>query len=363
MYRFIVIVIVSVFTFCGCASTQIKYGMPKCVPAWVKTLQSDGHIRIGIGHGQSLEEADGEALSAISRELRVAVSSTFESKTIESKNEVSRLRSKDLRVATGNRQLKRARRIRHIVCESIHYVAMEIDVRPDAIIFAEQIRKSFGANEIPKYVRFTGSSSLVNGMVLKELTALLSSPYGIGTHELPVNVTRKNGEWVFSAGNYSMTGVDLSGLFEFDTVVTGGLDFFMEDFAGNRFGTRLNSGDTYGFVISGPIQNGYISIFDVYADGRVSVIVENQSMDKSRLRIPEEGAVFKSIRLESEESAVDEYIMVWTQEKADHVKFMSAAEGDGLVSGERSYSVNYLAEYLDSLPNSSIVSLLRVETR
>ncbi|TWI72444.1 LPP20 lipoprotein [Desulfobotulus alkaliphilus] len=334
-------------------------------PQWYQTLRSEKNILRGVGEGPSQAEADAMALSAISREMQVQVSSEIRTRTTQQGDSVSRRVAAEVHLKAG-RQMQRARRTQHAVLQGVHYVAMEVDIRPDADILAGRMRKIWASEGLamPAHLRFDGTKALTSGPLARRLKSLLSSPHGEGERVLPLSLERKDGLWIISLCRESLALAEVKGLFDFSVYASGKSRLFMESPSGKRLPNRLRHGEQVVFRMDDLPSSGWFSLFNLYPDGRVSVMEDNLAAGPGSLRVPEQAwDFFTNAILEQGVAQLDTYIAVFTREPLELVRFRHLGDVEGLVSGEGSYGAHRLAAFLEALPPGSRVSLLEVETR
>lgn len=349
----------------ACGSKSVSGPVPDLHPDWYVSLRSEKNILRGVGEGESLAEADAMALADISRQMQVHVKSRIESRTEDTDGSVHRRVAQEVALETS-RQIHRADRTYHAPRSGVHYVALEVDLRPDADILAERIRRRWGGEglSLPETLNLEGPKALTQGEMARRLRQLLTSPEGSGTRSLPLSLSRRDGGWVLGLCSESLPIAEVKGLFDFSVHTSGDMELFMENPSGKRYPNRLHHGDEVVFRMEGPFASGYLSLFNVYPDGRVSLMEDNLGVKGGGARIPEpSGEYFTNAILEPGVAQLDTYVAVLTQRPGSLVRFRHLSDVEGLMEGEGSYGAEVLADFLDRLPEDSAVSVLVVETR
>ena len=228
---------------------------------------SSGAIYVGYGEGVNRFEAVTKAIADISLQLGSKVWAVSENRIVETDETVSRWRSQEVRLKTASREI-RGKIIHHGVTRGTHCVAMEVDMRPDAEILAEAIRRKYAAVFPVRTLNWKGPDLLTKSFLICELERLLVSRSG-GTLTLPVSLSRKSGTWVVSVGGCVKVAPDLADILDFSAVATPELSIALQGENGNPLGCRLRKGDVFRFSCVGPEKTGYLTLFNLYADGRV----------------------------------------------------------------------------------------------
>jgi hypothetical protein len=88
----------------------------------------------------------------------------------------------------------------------------------------------------------------------------------------------------------------------------------------------LHNGDEFSFLIKSA-KSGYITIFDVYEDGTVSILAKNLKIDKkTKLIFPDENfdSVLEASLLKNQKETFDMYVVLFTKKKRNFDEFISA---------------------------------------
>jgi hypothetical protein len=94
----------------------------------------------------------------------------------------------------------------------------------------------------------------------------------------------------------------------------------------NKRRNILHNGDEFSFLIKSA-KSGYITIFDVYEDGTVSILAKNLKIDKKRkLIFPDEDSdsVLEASLLQNQKETFDMYVVLFTKKKRNFDEFISA---------------------------------------
>jgi hypothetical protein len=96
----------------------------------------------------------------------------------------------------------------------------------------------------------------------------------------------------------------------------------------NKRRNVLYNGDEFSFLIKSA-KSGYITIFDVYEDGTVSILAKNLKINKKRkLIFPDENfdSVLEASLLQNQKETFDMYVVIFTKKKRNFDEFISAYE-------------------------------------
>lgn len=119
----------------------------------------------------------------------------------------------------------------------------------------------------------------------------------------------------------------------------------------------ISRGDEVFFLLSGGA--GFFSIFNIYADGRVSVIAANQPMAEAGKIDPDPSGrqVLQASTLEPGSSSVDIYLLVVSPSMQEMSSFSALKEDGRTVTGDDSFSTHVLARWLDGLQQKQVAML------
>jgi hypothetical protein len=94
----------------------------------------------------------------------------------------------------------------------------------------------------------------------------------------------------------------------------------------NKRRNILHNGDEFSFLIKSA-KSGYITIFDVYEDGTVSILAKNLKIDKKRKLIfpdKDSDSVLEASLLQNQKETFDMYVVLFTKKKRNFDEFISA---------------------------------------
>ncbi len=253
---------------------------------------------------------------------------------------------------------------------SVHLV-FRLDKRPVVQKVYSDLITSWGGIH-PNLVLMKGPSILIGSKFVAELKAKLErGNAGIDVQTVVLDLQRKNNTWVLSVGqNATYTIADRSFLTfiapnfirevkALDLSVLhadqmGSTELATEDFQFAR-SARLRHGDSFVFRASSR-RNGYLSIFNVYEDGRIANLLENRSIAAGKsIQFPE-GGTFTSLLLEDGKTTYDVYIAVLTEAPVLISQF-GKLNDDGFLTGKNSYQFDQFLRWYDFISPLGVATL------
>jgi hypothetical protein len=332
-------------------------------PAWFFEHSDHDGIKTGVGEGATLEEAAASAMSEISAQISTWVSSR--TMTLAERNgSASESRFKHQVKLESMHRLKNAKRLNMAVCGSRYYVKYSVDLRPPALVMSDALVSEYPGEKI----LFTGSPALTSSSFAEAVMQITSHQKSDSSKRLetriPLSLTFTDGIWCVHAGRVSLPVSDVTELVNVGVYVTESVRLGLCDRAGVGRSLLLKTGDEVFFSLSG--GSGFFSIFNVYADGRVSVIAANQPMTEAGKIYPDPSGrqVLQASTLEPGSSSVDIYLLVVSPSMQEMSSFSALKEDGRTVSGDDSFSTHVLARWLDGLQQKQVAMLkTRTEPR
>ncbi|MFA6011632.1 MAG: hypothetical protein WC799_16710 [Desulfobacteraceae bacterium] len=332
-------------------------------PAWFFESGDRDGFKTGVGEGENLEESAAAAMSEISAQISTWVSSR--SMTLaERSGSTSESRFKHQVKLESQHRLKNAKRLNMAVCGKRYYVQYSVDLRPPELVMADALASEYPGEKI----FFTGSPALTSSS-FAETVMQISSHQKLDSSKrpetrIPLSLTFTDGIWCVHAGRVSLPVSDVSELVNVGVYVTESVKLGLCDRTGAPCSLLMKTGDEVFFSISGGA--GFFSIFNTYADGRVSVIAANQPMAEGGIIYPDPSGrqVLQASTIEPGSASVDIYLLVVSPSRLDMTSFSALKEDGRTVSGDDSFSTHVLARWLDGLQKKQVAMLkTRTEPR
>ena len=332
-------------------------------PAWF--FENGGHdgIRTGVGEGSSLDEATASAMSEMAGQISTWVSSRslFLAERSGSASESSFKHQVKLE---SMHRMKNAKRMNMALCGARYYVKYAVDLRPPALVMADALSSEYPGQNI----LFIGSPAITDSSFAETVEQIISRQNaGRSTAPeatIPLGLTFADGLWSVHAGRISLPVSDVSELVNLGVYVTEDIKLSLCHRSGESRPLLLRTGDQVFFSVPG--GTGFYSIFNIYADGRVSVIAANQALTPEKTIYPDPSGryVLQASTITPQAPSVDIYLLVLSPTMQDMSAFSALHEDGRTVSGDDSFSTHVLAGWLDSLQKKQVAMLkTRTEPR
>ena len=292
-------------------------------PTWFGSLQNSADYEIiGYGEGVTLDEAKSNAKSDIAKAIRSNIKSSFTAQTSVDNSTVNHNAQSNIS-ETSNLTITDAELKKSEQNNGRFYVALRYENLPLSTKLAKRGGQSL-----------CGKS---NAYLAQTSTALkLSSDLNCS---VSVDITRENDGWYLGHGEHRniMNKADLRELMI--ETSTGALRLKSNH-------TLVNEDEAYTLNLDGLPASGYLSLFDVYDDGRV-VLMENNinlaSKSKKAFLYPDdirEDFQLSGGVLEAGNDALDLYVVLVSSEPLKLSSFIPM--GQKVEKGERAFAVDRL---------------------
>ncbi|MFB6355361.1 MAG: hypothetical protein ABEJ65_02465, partial [bacterium] len=251
---------------------------------WFGKASDNPHITVGYGTGRSVQEASRKALNDLA-------------------DQVDSLSNSQLRARSQRR------------AENIHgsyYVSMTLDQRKPVIILSEQVREKWGS--LPADIKWNGPKYLYRGKLIQNLEKLITSSSGQSTRTVNLELIRKNHKWYLKVNEFSVLIAQPHFVKLLEWEDRGKLvNTSMIALSTDRGRHRLLAGDRFLLEVTTPDTTGYFTVFNIYQDGRVSVLKDSTKFKDDHMRIPEQSEdkkpSFVAYPIEPGKKTVDIYLV------------------------------------------------------
>jgi len=292
-------------------------------PAWFGLLQSGAEYEIiGYGEGLTLNEAKTNAKSDIAKTIRSHIDSSFSAQTSVSNLTVNHNAqstiSETSNLTIADAQLKKSEQN-----NGRFYVALRYENLP----LSTKLAKRGGESLCGKSTIYLSQTASVLALS-RELNCSVS-----------VDITRENDGWYLGRGEHRtlMSNADFRELMI--ETSTGALRL-----KSNR--SMVSEDEAYTLDFDGLPTSGYLSLFDVYDDGRVVLMESNINLShhsKKRVLYPDD--IRSDFQLgggvsEAGHDALDLYVMLISSEPLKLSSFIPM--GQKVEKGERAFAVDRL---------------------
>lgn len=329
-------------------------------PSWfLESTRNDG-IKTGVGEGASPEEASTAAMSEIGSQISAWVNSRTEI-LAERNSSVSESRFHHQVELESKHRLKNAKRLNMAFCGNRYYVKYAVDLRPQAVVMADALLAEYKGETI----QLTGSPALTGSSFaqdVKQSMGFRNEEVSKGVvRTIPLHLTFADGIWWVNAGLISLPVSDVSEVVNLNVYATQDVQLDICDRSGTSRPTHVKTGDEVFFSVPGGV--GFFTIFNIYADGRVSVIAANQPGKKDRVIFPDPSGkcVLSASTLTPGNPSVDIYLLLLSPTIQDISAFAALHDDGRTVAGDESFSTHVLAKFLDSIGKKQ-VAILKTRT-
>ncbi|MDY0361205.1 MAG: hypothetical protein RBR08_07120 [Desulforegulaceae bacterium] len=355
----------SVLLFClffmfSCSSKESKSKID--FPQWYFKIVSSDFIIRGTGAGLTFKEAQAEAFAKISSQINVMVEEEIDIIKKRQGTEIASYAKQQIKIGSQNK-INNARLLKSEIKNNFYFTAYEVDSRPFYMILAEKIKNRFEKDFdiIPKNLKFTGNPLIISSHAAKQIEKTFVNSGGKGTKEVFLNLERKNNSWILSSGADFVYVPEIFNVLNLKNSGDGLVKLSLLDKNLNKISNRLQNEKQFRFLISTKEKSGFVSVFNLYSDGRVSILAENLEVKENTLFYPVTSSenIFEAGLLEKGHAVLDYYIAVYSKNPVNCINFRKA--GCSLAQGEGAYLAHGLADLLYSSDVDSFYCLA-VET-
>ena len=309
-------------------------------PTWFGTLPAGTTYEIiGYGEGITLDEAKMNAKSDIAKTISTHIDSISTTQTSVNNMTLDHNASQSVR-ETSNLTITDAELIKGEPKDGRFYVALRYENLP----LSSKLAKRGGQ-------LLCGQPNVY----LSQTSTILALSSDLNC-SVSVDITRENDGWYLGRGEHrnSMNNTDFH-------------EFMIETSTGtlrlksNR--TLVNEDEAYALNLEGLPTSGYLSLFDVYDDGRVVLMENNIDLarkSKKAFRYPDD--IRKDLELsggvsEAGRDAVDLYVVLISNEPLKLSSFIPM--GQNVEKGERAFAIDRLLSLMQNNPFATTVVTTR----
>ena len=309
-------------------------------PTWFGTLPTGTTYEIiGYGEGVTLDEAKMNAKSDIAKTISTHIDSISTTQTSVNNMTLDHNASQSVR-ETSNLTITDAELKKSEQKDGRFYVALQYENLP----LSTKLVKRGGQ-------LLCGQSNVY----LSQTSTILALSSDLNC-SVSVDITRENNGWYLGRGEHrnSMNNADFRDLMI--ETVTGTLRL-----KSNR--ALVNEDEAYALNLEGLPASGYLSLFDVYDDGRVVLMENNINLarkSKKAFRYPDD--IRKDLELsggvsEAGHDAVDLYVVLISNEPLKLSSFIPM--GQNIEKAERAFAIDRLLSLMQNNPFATTVVTTR----
>ncbi|MGX5174007.1 hypothetical protein ACUR5C_08300 [Aliikangiella sp. IMCC44653] len=316
---------------------------------------------LGYGNGSNVSEAKQQALYDIANQIEVNVSG-------ETNREANKV-GKQVNTKYSQKVKTRASALLssvEIACSDIndpsgqYHFALRYDQRELADIFSDKLLESFWQGK-PGKINWQGSSVMKSSSFVSQINKKLIAYQSSHVEIVNIKLFRKDQEWYLELNNIvkPIKSHQLVELLNWDSLNTPNFQVSLQNEFDQSISTHMQEGDEFRFVINSK-QSGYLSVFNIYEDGRVTKIRDNIPINKT-LILPEHQGSFSAGLLVPNQSTRDQYVFLMTNKKIDTQAFRQLMPEENGNQEQKNYTLNLFLFWLDQQTLAASASL-QVET-
>jgi hypothetical protein len=292
-------------------------------PSWYMHTDTKPYELIGYGEGDSVELAASRAKEDIASQLKTKIDSMVSQNTKVKNGKADKESAQKLRVTTeamlsGVEKLKEERE------GNTYYAAYRYDARPFEMKFAAKATKAVCQGK-------SGSTALE---YTKLFTAIAEE---LGCRP-KIKFVRQNGIYTISS-QYAALAANTQIERMFFSRSSQTLSITPSKY-------QPQSGESISFMLKSQ-KEGYVSLFDVYDDGKVTAVTLNAKIKKAQLlKIPDDTNKDLEIAMSNNEgkNSTDMFVAVFSESELDLSGFERMDEG---VATEKAYRLDELFWLMD----------------
>ncbi len=328
-------------------------------PNWYKerTYVSDVElIKIGYGKGNTRDEAMNQALNRIARQLGVKVKSVQRQsvKSIKEKEETIKEQFQSQVKISTERRIKNFDNLKTEAINGTYFSAYKVDRRPLEQILAAKLKSKLPEDSPPATIKWEGPEPLVDGSLMDSVeNRLVDSSDGSGKSTFRVSLSRANEQWIISVGpvNQPLENPDFARLLAWSHDKNESLSVELMPEKLSRGHNRLHQGDKFYFRVKSKNPGGYHALFNIYSDGRISVLkgateLKEQQFVPNQEKL-DEGEIFRANLIEAGKTTFDVYLAVSSAESFSATEFSYLGKALEMVEGESAYRLDRFLQWLE----------------
>ncbi len=318
-------------------------------------------LKIGYGNGRTISVAKQQALYDIAKQIEVNVSGTETSKAHKINSTINAEFTQDVK-SRASQLLTNV----EVACSDTndpsgsYHFALRYDQRPLVNIFSDQLSAQFWQQR-PGRIQWQGPSLIIKSPFIKQLTQRLVDKRKTNTANLSVKIFRKNNQWqlIINGVIRTLQQTDYKQLINWQSLNTNNISVRLQNETGKQLSPHLKDGDDFHFLVKTK-KNGYLTVFDIYEDGRVTKLRENLRI-KNSIKLPEHKGSFSAGLLTPGKSTRDNYIFLITAKKINAQAFHQLQMEKNSTLESNNYSLNIFLQWLDKKMLTGSASL-EIET-
>ena len=337
-------------------------------PCLALSLQnSSTTIKMGYGSGMSLPSAKQAALYDIANQMVVNVRGEAVRITKKKSNDSTKVETQFTQQITT--QASSILSSVEVACSDTNdpsghiHIALRYDQRPLVDIFASRLQDEQWQPIIE--IEWQGPSIItqsrfIKGLEKRIITTNTKTSKVVEPQKMLVQLFRKNQQWHLAINNtiLPLEKQHYHDLLNWQYLPSGSASVQLQNEIGKRLSTHLRDGDDFWLVFNSE-DRGYLSIFNIYEDGRVVKMRENIHAT-DRVKLPEHKGSFSAGLLTQGQATTDQYLFILTQKPINGLAFKQLGLDVSPNQADNNFHLNLFLGWLDqqALISSNILEML-----
>ena len=300
----------------GCASNIEPISSS---PSWFLSLPTQNGRVVGYGKGDSYQSAKHEALADLAEQREALVNSEIALLRKSNPDDSTSTSSVRTIQVQSEKRLTGAKTLQQEELNGLYYIALQLDLRPTPQIIADALKKSLNITSDTR-IDWQGSPYLTQGALIQDIHARLNlSESASVLQTIHVSLDRNNDGWFISLNDIVHPLDELDNLLNWKIHTQQGYGLTLKASAE----PRIKSGSAFQLQIKQPTEERYLSLFNLYSDGRLSVALDNQPSDQTRL-FPDDAAGIELAATPLIPNTLDRdlYLALWSAAPLDTTPFI-----------------------------------------
>gem|GEM_PF-7100286 len=325
--------------FFACAIILSSCQSRPSTPIWYNSMSVEDGVLLGYGQGENLQEAKQMAFSTIAQQFGVEIESEMALVRQFGDDEL-KTNAREVTQIRFNRSLKNVTTIQETQVGNTYYVALKVDQRPLRVIIDSKLREK--GYQAP---RFAGSQILTTSPLLSSLQA--ETP----ENTLSASLQREEGQWQLVIADIVQPVEDLTDLLNWNSQPHDALSLSIVGKSENR----VKSGERFQIGLNLPTDSSFLTIFNIYSDGRLTVALDNHSVGDTRFTFPNKPLYLQAESIYPDQFDRDTYVAIVTPDRVDTTRFKKSSSN--MITGENAFMLHTLIEWLDRQPITAMSAL------
>lgn len=310
-------------------------------------------IKMGYGSGASLPSAKQAALYDIANQIVVNVQGQAVRKSYKKSAQVETQFTQKITT-----QAESILSSVEVACSDPNdpsghiHIALRYDQRPLVDIFASRLKAQQW--QAAAKIEWQGPSIItqshfIHNIEKRLITTNVNNSIEAKPQQMLVQLFRKNQQWHLAINNtiLPLEKQHYQDLLNWQYLPRGSSSVQLHNEKGRKISTHLRDGDDFWLVFNTNKQ-GYLSIFNIYEDGRVVKMRENiHATETERVKLPEHQGSFSAGLITEGQSTTDQYLFILTQQPINGLAFAQLGLDVNPSQADNNFHLNLFLGWLD----------------